>query len=125
MRKLAALLGLFCVLAHAEPPDVPVLPDGGSLFSSSDGGGPVVTADTFQVNDWTMTVKCRSYIGSPNVHYLLSTDGTAATAANNVIEVDKTFDLPVSQGNTEKYRYLSLRGEDGGAPACNVFKNPK
>lgn len=125
MRKLLPLLGLVCVLAHAAPPDEPVLPDGGSLFSSSDGGGPVVTADTYQVNDWVMTIKCRSYVGSPNVHYKLSTDGTAATAADNVLEVDKTFDLPVSQGNTEKYRYLSLRGEDGGAPVCNVFKNPR
>lgn len=125
MRKALALTSLLCVLAHAEPPDVPVLPDGGSLFASADGGGPWVTWDTYQVEDWVMTIKCRSYLGGPNVHYRLSADGGTATTADNVIDLDRTFDLPVSQGNVEKYRFLSLRGEDGGAPACNVFKNPK
>lgn len=130
MRKLLAFSGLFCVLAHAEPPDQRALPDGGSLVTSNggppgDGGGPWVTVDTGQVNDWTMSIKCRSYLGSPNVHYRLTADGGTATSADNVLDLDRTFDLPVSQGNSEKYRYLSLLGEDGGPPSCNVFKNPR
>lgn len=135
MRKASVFFGvlsclLFAALAFAEPPDVPALPDGGSLVTSNggppgDGGGPWVTVDTGQTNDWVMSIKCRTYLGSPNVHYRLSTDGGTATAADNVLEVDKTFDLPVTQGNTEKFRWLSLRGEDGGAPVCNVFKNPR
>ena len=105
--------------------DFPALPDAGSLVTSAggapgDGGGPWITVDTAQVNDWLMTIRCRSELTSPRVYYRLSSDAGTATAANQLLDLDKTFDLPVTQGNTDKYRYLSLLGEDGGPPACNV-----
>lgn len=134
MRKLLELLPVVLIavsFAHAEPPDQPALSDGGSLVTSvggtppADGGGPWVTIDTGQLNDWVATILCRSYLGSPNVHYRFSSDGGTATSANQVLQVDRTFDLPINQGNGEKYRYLSLLGEDGGAPACNLQYNPR
>lgn len=133
MRKLLRLAPFLLVLsvAHAESPDNPAFPDGGSLATTvgtvfpGDGGGPWLTVDTYQTEDWTMSIRCKSYCGSPNVHYRLSTDGGTATTDNNVLDVNRTFDLPVSQGNGEKYRWLSLLGEDGGAPCCGVFHNPR
>lgn len=121
------ILVLFAALAIVtlSATDFPALRDGGSLVTSAggppgDGGGPWVTVDTGQVNDWTMTIRCSSRLGSPRVHYRLSADGGTASAAYQLLDVDRTFDLPVSQGNRTKLRYLSLLGEDGGPPACNV-----
>lgn len=128
MRKLLpliAILVVWAVLAHAQPPDQKALPDGGSIVTSTDGGGPLVTVDTAQLGDWVATLRPRSSCGSPSVHYLFSTNSAPATTADNVLEVDHTFDLPVSQGNTEKYRYLSFLGEDGGAPCVTVYKNAR
>lgn len=134
MRNLLVVASLVSVFAAAhvlaEPPDRKALPDGGSIVTSKgaapgDGGGPWVLVDTAQVNDWVASLHCTSYQGSPNVHYLFSTDGTIATPADSLLIADHTFDIPVSQGNTEKYRYLSFLGQDGGAPYCLVLKNPK
>ncbi|MEY4933556.1 MAG: hypothetical protein RLZZ403_1876 [Pseudomonadota bacterium] len=129
MRKLLALLPFFAILAYAEPPDLPALPDGGSLVTSTgsgpgDGGGPWITVDTGQVQDWMMALRCRSYVGSPSVHYRLSADAGTATTSDGFLPVNLTLDLPVSQGNGEKFRWLSLLGEDGGAPTCRVWRNP-
>lgn len=132
MRKLVPVVLAFLGVAFAAfaygPPDQPALPDGGSLVTSNgnlpgDGGGPEVTVDTGQTDDWIATLKCSSLLGSPGVHYRFSTDRSTATTNYNVIDVDRTMDIPVRQGNTDKYRYLSLRGEDGGPPSCRLFKN--
>lgn len=130
MRYLWPLaIPIVCLLLAAAPDD-PALPDGGSLVTSKgglpgDGGGPWVTIDTGQVTDWTMSIYCDSSLGSPNVYYRLSADGGTATTANMLLKVDTTFDLPVSQGFTEKYRYLSLLGQDGGPPSCPVLRNQR
>ncbi len=113
-----------CASAHAA--DFPALPDGGSLVTSAggtlpgDGGGPWITIDTGQTKDWLMSIRCRSGAGSPRVYYRLSTDAGTARTADQVVDVDRTFDIPVPQGNTDKYRFLSLLGEDGGPPACTI-----
>lgn len=130
MRKLLALLPLVACLAYAEPPDQRAFADGGSLATSNggfpgDGGGPWVTLDTGQVNDWTMAIRCRSYLGSPNAYYRLSADAGTATTLDGFLDKDVWFDIPVSQGYAAKYRWLSLLGEDGGAPACIVLRNPR
>ncbi len=133
MRKFFPLF-LFAAIAvsfaHADPPDAHALPDGGTLVTSKggppgDGGGPWVTVDTGQVNDWVATMRARSYLGSPAVHYRFSADAGTATTDDSVIDVDRTMDIPVSQGQGEKYRYLSLLGEDGGPPSLILFKNAR
>lgn len=128
LKFLPLALGLLFLTAAA--PDQRALPDGGSLVTSNgglpgDGGGPWVTVDTGQTQDWVATIRCRSYLGSPSVHYRFTADGGTATSADEVLDVDRTFDLPISQGAGEKYRYLSLLGEDGGPPSCALFKNPR
>lgn len=124
---LLALLifGARAVLAQFPSPDFPALPDGGSLVTGtgalSDGGNSsTITVDTGQTEDWTATVRCRSSLGSPRVYARWSADAGAATSANQLYEVDRTFDFTVRQPGVRKLRWISFLGEDGGPPNCNV-----
>lgn len=106
--------------------DYPALPDGGSLVTSTgatppaDGGGPWVTVDTGHTADWVMTIRCSSRLNSPRVFYRLSADGGTARIDDQLLDVDRTFDLPVSQPRSYPQRFLSLLGEDGGPPSCSL-----
>lgn len=129
MRKLALSLGLGLVLAVSlMGVGFPALPDGGSLVTTAgnagtgnpvgDGGGPTVTIDTGHTESWVPALRCSSRMGSPRSYYRFSADGGLATDAYELLDLDRTFDLPLTQPNTYKLRYLSLTGEDGGPPAC-------
>lgn len=124
MRKpLAFGLAVLCLCLAtprlASAVDFPALPDGGSLIKTTDGG-PLITVDTGHVTDWVPAIRCSTLEGSSGVHYRFSSDGGSATQANQVIEVNRTMDIPVAQGNVAKLRYLSLLSEDGGIPACRL-----
>lgn len=110
--------------------DFPALPDGGSLVTSNgglpgDGGGPWITIDTGHTEDWVPAIRCHASTiicgtASPRVNYRFSADGGTANAAYMLLDVDRTFDLPVFQPKDRKLRYLSLSGEDGGPPCCTL-----
>ena len=133
MRKLALLpllVLLVVVVAHAAAPDVPALPDGTSRVTSKgaapgDGGGPWRTVDTGQLEDWTASIRVDSYRGSPSVYYRFSSDGGTATTDDQLLTTGNIYDLPISQGYGEKYRYFSVLGLDGGAPDVNLYRNAR
>lgn len=135
--RMLSMVGLAAMGLALMAVDFPALPDGGSKVTpsltiislsdggTSDGGMPAyVTVDTGHVTDWVMAIRCETSLRcatpSPQVYYRLSTDGGTATVANQLLEIDRTFDIPIAQGNTEKLRYLSLLSEDGGPPCCFI-----
>lgn len=135
--RMLSMVGLAALGLSLMAVDFPALPDGGSkvtpgitLVALTDGGTQdagvlaYVTVDTGHVTDWVMTIRCSTGLAcatpSPRSYYRLSADGGTATTNYQLLEVDRTFDIPVSQGNTEKLRFLSLLGEDGGPPCCFV-----
>ena len=87
-------------------------------WSTSEGA-----VDTGQVNDWVAAIRPRSWCGSPGVYYLFSSDGTSATSNDEMLDTDSIFDIQIRQGNTDKYRYVSFLGVDGGAPCVSLHKN--
>lgn len=145
--KLAALaayasLALLVFTARATlGADFPGLPDGGSLVQPSlvvttlsdgglsDGGMPsVITVDTARTDEWVATLRCTTNTAlcwggfpSPRVFYRFSaSDAGVARTVDQILEVDRTFDIPVPLVRGAPLRYLSFLGEDGGAPCCNV-----
>lgn len=131
MRQRLFFVGLALALFTAA--DYPALPDGGSLITPSlsitvladgglqDAGYPAfVTVDTAHVADWVATMRCDSAHGSPRSYYRFSADGGTARAVDQLLDLDRTFDIPVQQTAGVKVRWLSFLGEDGGAPWCNL-----
>lgn len=117
---LAVLLVGLVVAAPSSAADFPGLVDGGSLVQPTDAG-PSITVDLARTDEWDMAIRCSSRLGSPRVYYRLSaSDAGAATAANQLLEVDRTFDIHVPAVRSAPLRFLLLTGEDAGVPACNV-----
>lgn len=97
--------------------DFPALPDGGSIVTSTDGGG-WVTVDTGKIADWTMVIRCE---GEQSTRYnLCTTSNCTATVHNQLLDFDTTERIPVRQGHRDKYRFLALATDDAGVPFCKV-----
>lgn len=131
MRLRLLFVGLALTLFTAA--DYPALPDGGSLVTPSltinvladgglqDAGYPAfVTVDTAHLTDWVATMRCDSAHG-PRAYYRFSADAGTARTVDQLLDLDRTFDIPVTQTSGVKVRWLSFLGEDGGAPWCNLL----
>ncbi len=127
MRRLAPWLMLVAVLAATAlvflpPPSAqaltfPALPDAGGIVTSIDGGNQT-TIDTGQTQNWTMTIRCE---GAQSTRYRMCTSATCdVSLANDLIDPNVTLEIPVTQGNSQKYRYLTIKQDDGGVPYCVI-----
>lgn len=102
--------------AHAD--DEPGLSDGGSICSSTDGGSYAV-CDLGVAGCRSLGIRCE---GAQSSRYKLCPTSTCAPSAiNQLLDYDRTFDIPVNcvAGGTAK-RYMGLHTDDAGVPFCKV-----
>jgi hypothetical protein len=114
---VAAAVIVLCP-APARADDEPGLPDGGSIVTSADGGAYAI-ADLGARGCWTMAIRCE---GAQSTRYTTcATSSCTAAAVNQLLDADRTFDIPVNcvAGQTRK-RYLALKTDDAGVPFCKV-----
>lgn len=126
MKRLAALLVALAAAVTFSPhaalgDDEPIFTDGGSLVTTTDGGSSV-TADlgVAALSSFTMAIRCE---GQAARYHLCATSTCTATTANQLLDADRTFDIPVNRITNGGKRYLALSTDDGGIPACKVQRN--
>lgn len=119
----AVIIGVCAAPAVAD--DEPMFSDGGSLVTPLDGG-VTVTVDLAPRTSacWNMAIRCEGS-GGPARYVLCATNPCPVSSANQLLDADRTFDIPVnctSQGAPK--HYLSLTKDDATAPACKVQHSP-
>lgn len=122
-RVVIGLIAVCVVVAATLAPsparadDEPALPDGGSIVT----GTATALGDLGErAGPWSMTIRCE---GDQQTRYKLCADsaGCAATAVNQLLDADRTFDIPVNtRSGLPPKRYLALRTEDAGVAFCKV-----
>lgn len=123
---VVALVWLTPAAARADDEPFVVQADGGSTVTSLDGGSSVTVDLGSHGSCYNLAMRCEG--STPPRYVLCVTSPCPVTAANELLDADKIWDIPVNcgknVGTNGAKRYLSLTTDDGGVPSCKVQHSP-